>query len=97
MRENVIEWIDGDNTISVTLYQKRYVNKVRRLANTDNRVQILAENSDGSIFAHLPLEMLKLTQKRRTELTDERREELAERMRNMPRSKNDPTPKQNEE
>lgn len=97
MRENVIEWLDGDNTISVTLYQKRLVNKVRRLANTDNRVQILAENNDGSIFAHLPLEMLKLTQKHKSNITDERREELAERMRNMPRSKNDPTPKPNEE
>ena len=60
-KENVIEWITGDDTISVTLSQKRHINKVKSLAKKyPDRVQILAENKDGSIFAHLPLESLKL-------------------------------------
>ena len=83
MRENVIEWIDGEDTIAVTLYQKRFVNKVKRLALLYDNVVILAENKDGSIFAHLPLEMLKLSPKRKDNLSVEQKSELAERMHNL--------------
>ena len=30
LNENVIEWFDGDDTIAVTLHQKRFVNRVRK-------------------------------------------------------------------
>lgn len=76
MHENVIKWLDGEDTISVTLHQKKYVNKVRRLAESDERIEILAENKDGSIFAHLPIEVLKLEKKRRNEIGEERKAEL---------------------
>ena len=32
MKENVIEWINGQDTISVTLHQGRYITKVEKLA-----------------------------------------------------------------
>ena len=83
MRENVIEWMDGDDTISVTLYQKRFITKVRRLAEQDSRVEILAENSDGSIFAHLPIEMLKLGKKRTDNKSAEEKAEWVEKMRQI--------------
>lgn len=61
-RENVIEWCNGDDTISVTLNQVKFITRVRKLAEKyPDKVQILAENKDGSIFAHLPLKSLKLT------------------------------------
>jgi hypothetical protein len=61
-KENAIEWLTGDDTISVTLTQKKYINKVKKLAvKHPNLVSILNENSDGSIFAHLPLKALKLS------------------------------------
>ena len=61
VKENVIEWITGENTISCTFTQKKYINKVRKLR--DKRmdlVPVFIENPDGSIFCHLPLKALKL-------------------------------------
>ena len=92
MNENVIEWLDDEDTISVTFHQKRFVNKIKRLAKTDVNVTILAENSDNSIFAHLPISYLKLSPKRKDNISVERKAELAERMKTLrPRSKSDPT------
>ena len=55
IKENVIEWITGDNRVTVSLTQKRFINRVKRA------VEIVAENADGSICAHLPLKALHLT------------------------------------
>lgn len=61
-RENCIEWINGEKIIHVTLSQKRLISKVEKMAvKHPNLVQILERNSDGSIFAHLPLKALKLS------------------------------------
>lgn len=61
-RENVIEWVTGDDTITVTLSQRKYITKVRKLAvKWPSLVSILAENADGSILARLPLKALKLS------------------------------------
>ena len=83
MNENVIEWLDGEDVIAVTLHQKKWVNKIKRMAQSTENVTILAENSDGSIFAHLPISCLKLSPKRQSNLSAERKAALAERMRNM--------------
>ena len=83
MNENVIEWLTGEDTIAVTVSQKKFVNKIKRFALTDENVVILAENSDGSIFVHLPISYLKLSPKRKDNISAERKAELAERMRKM--------------
>jgi len=60
--ENCIEWLNGSDTITVTLSQRRFINKVRRLAEKHEKsVEIVAENADGSIVAHLPIKALKLS------------------------------------
>ena len=60
-RENIIEWITGEDKIYLTLTQTKYINKVKKLAKTHvNEVEIV-ENKDGSIFATLPLKALKLS------------------------------------
>lgn len=62
LRENCIEWLNGQNVVSVTLSQKRLVSKVKKMAEKyPDLVTILAENEDGSIFAHLPLKAVKLS------------------------------------
>ena len=40
MNENVIEWLDGEDVIAVTLHQKRFVNKVKKFAEKDKNVVI---------------------------------------------------------
>lgn len=83
MNENVIEWLDGEDVIAVTLHQKRFVNQVRNLEKQDKNVEILAQNSDGSIFAHLPISYLKLRRNRTVNQTAEEKSEWAERMRQL--------------
>lgn len=83
MDENVIEWLNGSDYIGVTLSQKKWINKVETMARQDENVRILARNADGSIFAHLPISYLKLSKKRRVQLSNEEREAMAERMRKM--------------
>lgn len=60
--ENVIEWITGKDYIACTFTQKKYINKVRKIAvQMPELVPIFHENKDGSIFCHLPLKALKLS------------------------------------
>ena len=62
LRENCIEWLNGQDVVSVTLSQKRLISKVKKMAEKHpDSVVILAENADGSIFAHLPLKAVKLS------------------------------------
>ena len=84
-RENVIEWITGDDCICCTFTQKKHINLVRRLVatyinNGDNRAD-LVENPDGSVFCHIPLEALKLKSKTIRTMSDEQRGAIAERLR----------------
>ena len=61
LKENVIEWITGDDWVACTFTQKKYINKVRKLRDKQpNLVSVFIENNDGSIFCHLPLKALKL-------------------------------------
>jgi len=60
-RENCIEWITGQDRITVSVTQKKYVNKVKRLAKMHENDVDFIENTDGSIVAHLPLKALKLS------------------------------------
>lgn len=83
LKENAIEWITGQDTISVTVSQKKYVNRVERLAKKfPDLVQIKARNDDGSIFAHLPLKALKLNITV-SNMTEEQKKANAERLRKL--------------
>lgn len=79
MKENVIEWLTGQDTVTVSLSQGKYINKVKKLAKTHSDVKILAENKDGSICAHIPLKYIKISPPR--QVTEEQREKARERLR----------------
>ena len=86
MTENVIEWIRNSPMATVTFCQGKYITKIRKLAERfPEECEIVAENEDGSILAHIPTKWIKINNTRR-ELSDEEREQLAERMRNQVRS-----------
>lgn len=64
MNEIVIEWFKGEKTASVTAYSgSRIKNKIVKLAQKHSAVSIV-ENTDGSIFAHIPAEWIKIQPKR---------------------------------
>lgn len=81
-RENAIEWINGQSRVTVTLSQGRYISKIKKLAEKfPEEVEIIKENADGTILAHIPLNYIKINRASR-DLTEEERGELAERARN---------------
>lgn len=78
IRENCIEWLWGQDTITATLTQPYLITRVRKLSEQHDEVQIVAENTDGSIVAHLPLSYLKFNAPKN--LSDEQRQALADRL-----------------
>lgn len=62
-QENVIEWIRNDKTVTVTFANNtRFNTKVKKLADKyPDEVEIVKENHDGSIVAHLPLSYIKVS------------------------------------
>ena len=61
-KENVIEWYTGEKWMSVTLTQKKHINRVRKLVEKHADMGCeLVENRDGSIWAKIPLRALHLT------------------------------------
>lgn len=80
MRENVIEFLRDEKTMTVTLCQGRFITKVRELAEKyPEEVEIVAENADGSIVAHMPVSALHLSIIRKT-MTEEQRKAATERL-----------------
>lgn len=76
--ENVIEFLRGDERATVSFSQGRYISKIKKLANEyPDKVEIVAENQDGSICAHIPVKWVRITPERN--LTEEQREKLRER------------------
>lgn len=77
--ENVIEWVKDGKRATLSLSQRRTITRIKKLAEKyPDKCQILAENKDGSLYAHIPTEWVKINPGR--ELDDEQKEELAERM-----------------
>lgn len=77
--ENVIEWVKDAKKATLTLSQRRTISRVKRLAEKyPDKCQILAENKDGSIYAHIPVIWIKINPPK--ELTDEQCQELTKRL-----------------
>lgn len=60
--ENVIEWTKDNERATLTLCQRRTITKVKKLAESHpEECQIVAENKDGSISAHVPVSWVKIS------------------------------------
>lgn len=80
--ENVIEWIRGQDKATVQFAgHNRFCNRVKQYARDfPEEVQIVGENRDGSIVAHLPLSYISVRRPSHRDLTDEQKQELRERL-----------------
>ncbi len=61
--ENAIEFINGDQTMTVTLSDTRLSNRIKKLAKKyPDRVKIIASGKEngGYMYAHLPLDFLQI-------------------------------------
>jgi len=80
MRENCIEWIEGDERVTITTYHKSFIRKLRAISEENpSEVEIIAENEDGSICAHASINCIGISPKRKYNISDERRQELRQR------------------
>lgn len=80
--ENVVEFLNNEETITVSFCMKKWVNKVKRLHEKNpNEVKIIAENKDGSICAKLPVKYLKISPPR--QISEEQKQAASERFRKM--------------
>ena len=62
LRENVIEWLNGDKMVTATLSQKKLINRLRRMSEKyPSCVEIIAENIDGSILTRFPVSAVHIT------------------------------------
>lgn len=60
--ENVIEWVKDEKIATLTLSQRRIISKVKGLAEKyPEQCQIVKENKDGSMYAHIPVSWVKIS------------------------------------
>lgn len=80
--ENVIEFIKDEERATVTFSQGRYKSRIKQLAKSHpEECQIIAENQDGSMCAHVPVKWIRINPSK--ELSDEERERRSNHARNI--------------
>ena len=82
MNETVYEHVQGEATFTVTAAERSSIAMLRRLKEKyPDEVEIVAENPDGSLLAHLPYSWMRIVPKKKVVMSEERRAETAERLR----------------
>lgn len=81
-KENVVEWLTGQDCITLSLTQERFINKARRLKKRFPDKVKIKTNKDGSVLAKLPLSALKFSiiEREEKEYTDEQKAEIRKRL-----------------
>lgn len=78
--ENMIEWVKDAERATLSLSQRRTISRVKQLAaQYPEQCQILRENRDGSLYAHIPVGWVRINPG--MELTEEQKEKKAATMR----------------
>lgn len=83
MNEFVIEWVKGGDYAGVTVSSRTALkSKLLNLSekNPDD-VKIIAINEDGSVYAHIPINYVKISPPRK--VSDEQKKAAGERFRQM--------------
>lgn len=81
MKETSINHIDGDLICTISTAETAIKHRLMKLKAENEDVEIIAENSDGSILAHLPWGWITIKPPRRLKLTEAQRKARAERLR----------------
>lgn len=92
--ENTIEFTRDSSRATVTFSQGRYKGKIRELARKrPEECEIIAENKDGSLYAHVPVSWIKISPPR--PVSEENRNKARELMIEY-HSKHGNAPRENE-
>ena len=81
--ENVLEFISGTRTATVTFTNKKHINRIKNLyEDRKDDFKYFVENPDGSVCAKIPLKWIKINpgSKEKRVMTDEQREAVCARL-----------------
>ena len=86
IKEFNLNFCDDDDMVSVTMYEKKYMNQIGKLVESHpDEVRIIAINKDGTMVAHLPKKFVHVSfsDRARREMTEDERAAAAERLKKM--------------
>ena len=73
--ESGIEWTRGNDRATCQFVKSRYATRIKKLAaKYPEECEIVVENKDGSILAHIPVKWISINPPKKIELSDEERE-----------------------
>lgn len=81
--ENVIEWLDLDGQVTVTLHGGKLKNRVMKLAKEypdEVDIRVSPDNNHGYLVAHLPKKWVKISPPKKQEWSEEQRQAKREWM-----------------
>lgn len=83
MNEFSIEWVKGGNYAGITVPTGTALkSKLIKLAKeSPDDVKIISENEDGSVFAHIPINYVKISPPRK--VSEKQKEEASKRFKRM--------------
>ena len=80
--ENMMEFISGDKTATITFTSRKHINRIRKLyKQRKNEFSYFIENKDGSVCAKIPLKWLKINPGSQTNRTMTESQKEAARIR----------------
>ena len=89
--ENMIEFISGTRTATVTFTNKKHINRIKKLyEERKDDFKYFKENKDGSICAKIPLKWIKINAVSKTGrvMTEEQKEAARIRLQKVRENKN---------
>ena len=89
--ENVLEFISGTHTATVTFTNKKHINRIKKLyEERKDDFKDFVENKDGSICAKIPLKWIKINPGSKTGrvMTEEQKEAARIRLQKARENKN---------
>ena len=80
IKETVVEWVDVDDKVMVSTWQRKYIKKLKELSDAyPGEVKIVAENNDNTICVSLPKKFVHVSfgePRARREISEEDKEVL---------------------
>ena len=89
--ENVLEFISGTRTATVTFTNKKHINRIKKLyEERKDDFKYFKENTDGSVCAKIPLKWIKINAGSKTGrvMTEEQKEAARIRLQKVRENKN---------
>ena len=95
VKETVIEHCEGDEYVAITAAEQWSRNLLKKLSRIEPKVEpnfelkfepkveIIAENEDGTIFAHVPLSWIHIRPPKRMNFSEEQKQRFAENLKRV--------------